>query len=238
MIIDTPFALPVLTQWQRNKLLGFAEQALSAQQQVVNSTSKGILHYTLQQKRRHTRLKHYPPNDRIDLKTGAQYFYHCHRENKKSREHGHFHCFIRYKQIPKRVKPKPLSDWDKHIHNPMTHLVAIAMDRYSQPIRLFTVNRWITSEIWYDAHHAPYFLKRFKMALQDDPYWQVLDSWVEAMLKLFSPQIIWLQQQRDILMQNHQLKNPDINIYDDESLEEISEINIDLKQQVEWLLNR
>jgi hypothetical protein len=182
-------------------------------------------------------MNHYPKGDRIDHATGAQYFYHCHREDMDKEEHGHFHCFLRYKHIPKRRKPTPLADWDKYINNPMTHLVAIAMNRYGQPIRLFTVNRWVTSETWYDAHHIPSFLKKFKMSLTDDPYWQVLDQWVDGILKIFSPQIAWLHNQRDKIMVKHALEHPHQNIYEDKTIEELSEISIDLKTQIQWLID-
>ena len=236
MLADTNFILPPLTPWRKSKLLGYAEQVLTAQQQMSTNKGKNILHYTLQKKRCHTRMSHYPKGDRIDHSTGSQYFYHCHRESTEREEHGHFHCFIRYKRIPKTYKPTPLADWDKYIDNPMTHLVAIAMDRYGQPIRLFTVNRWVTSEIWYDADYSPKFIKRFKMSLTDDPYWQVLDQWVDAMLHLFAPQIAWLHHQRDKAIAEHKLKNPDNNVYEDSNIEELSEITIDLKNQIHWIL--
>ncbi|KTD75165.1 DUF6969 family protein [Legionella waltersii] len=237
MINQSEFILPALTNWKRNVFLGYASQVLEMQQKMSTKKGKNILHYTLQKKRRHERMSHYPKGDRIDKTTGSQYFYHCHRENFESSEHGHFHTFIRYKHIPKRVKPLPLPDWDKYIDNPMTHLVAIAMNQYGQPIRLFTVNRWVTSEIWYGSEHASYFLKRYKMTLEDDPYWQVLDKWVEGMLHLFSPQIIWLQKERDRRMEENQFAKPGENSYTDHTLEELSEISIDLKQQIEWVIN-
>lgn len=236
MLENTPFNLPALTRWRKTKMLGYAEQVLTSQQQMTTSTGKNILHHTLQKKRRHKRMDHYPKGDRIDHQTGAQYFYHCHRENIESAEHGHFHCFLRYKRIPKRVKPTPLSDWNKYIDNPMTHIIAIAMDRFGQPIRLFTVNRWVTSEIWYDAIHTPNFVRRFNMTLADDPYWQVLDQWVDGMLHLFSPQIAWLHHQRDTAIQHHYLHNSNENVYENREVEELSEISIDLKTQIQWLL--
>lgn len=236
MLSNSVFNLPTLTPWHKSKMLDCAERVLSTQQHMMTNKGKTILHYTLQKKRRHTRMHHYPKGDRIDHKTGAQYFYHCHRENLDLNEHGHFHCFLRYKQIPKRCKPTPLADWDKYIDNPMSHLVAIAMDRYGQPIRLFTVNRWVTSEIWYDAEHASSFIKKFKMTLADDPYWQVLDQWVTAMLQLFSPQISWLHQQRDKAVAEHSLQNPGSNVYENANIEELSEIHIDLAKQVQWIL--
>jgi hypothetical protein len=119
----------------------------------------------------------------------------------------------------------------------MTHLVAIGMNQYGLPIRLFTVNRWVTSEVWYDAEHISYFLKRYKMTLTDDPYWQVLDRWLEGMLHLFSPQIEWLHKARDEQMKNHLAKDPTANPYMDYELEELSEIPIDLKKQIEWIIS-
>ena len=153
-----------------------------------------------------------------------------------SEEHGHFHCFLRYKHIPKRIKPTPLDDWDKNIDNPMTHLVAIAMNRFGHPIRLFTVNRCVSYEVWYDAKHITHFLKCYKMTLSDDPYWQTLDQWVEAMLQLFSPQITWLLHQRDAFIEQQKILKPTDNVYEDHTIEELSEIHIDLKDQVQWLL--
>ncbi|KGP63600.1 hypothetical protein EP47_06490 [Legionella norrlandica] len=237
MTNESEFILPKLSRWHKKNFLGYASQVLEAQQQMTISKGKNILHYTLGKKRRHERMSHYPKGDRIDRTTGSQYFYHCHRENFESNEHGHFHCFLRYKHIPKRIKPAPLPDWDKYMDNPMTHLVAIAMNQFGQPIRLFMVNRWVTSEIWYNAEHALYFLKRYKMTLMDDPYWRVLDRWVEGMLHLFSPQIVWLHQERDRQIQLYQQNNPAGNPYADHELEELSEIQIDLKKQVEWIIS-
>lgn len=237
MTNKSDFSLPELSKWHKKNFLGYASQILEAQQQMTSSKGKNILHYTLRKKRRHERMNHYPKGDRIDHNTGSQYFYHCHRENFESKEHGHFHCFLRYKHIPKRIKPAPLHDWDKYIDNPMTHLVAIGMNQFGQPIRLFTVNRWVTSEIWYNAEHIPYFLKRYKMTLMDDPYWRVLDQWVEGMLHLFSPQIIWLHQERDNRIHLHQQNGSIDNPYTDHELEELSEISIDLKKQIEWVIS-
>lgn len=235
MITHSDFNLPQLSKWHKNIYLNYAKQVLEAQQLMTTNKGKNILHYALKKKRRFERMSHYPAGDRIDHQTGAQYFYHCHRENFESTEHGHFHCFLRYKHIPKGIKPAPLADWDKYIDNPMTHLVAIAMNQLGQPIRLFTVNRWVTSEIWYSAENCARLLKHYKITLRDDPYWQVLDKWVEGILNLFKPQILWLHQERDKKIQYHQasVDNP----YIDYEIEELSEISIDLKQQIEWVIS-
>lgn len=235
MHTDSEFILPQLTRWHHKRFLGYATQVLTAQQQMMAKKGKNILHYALQKKRKYEHMSHYPKGDRIDHDTGSQYFYHCHRENYETTEHGHFHCFMRYKHIPKRIKPASLTDWDKYIDNPMTHLVAIGMNQLGQPIRLFTVNRWVTSEIWYEAQHIHYFIKQYKMTINDDPYWEILDKWVEGMLHLFAPQISWLHQQRDLRIKTYQA-NHSAYPYDDYDLEELSEISIDLPKQIEWLI--
>ena len=235
MCTHSEFILPQFSKWHRKRYLDYATQVLESQQ-LMTKDSKNILHYTLNKMPSYLHMDHYPKGDRIDHSTGAQYFYHCHRENYESTEHGHFHCFLRYKQIPKSIKPTPLPDWDKYFDNPMTHLVAIGMNQLGQPIRLFTVNRWVTSEIWYSAEHTARFLKRYKMTLMDDPYWQVLDKWIEGILHLFTPQILWLRQERERKIQFHLTNTSIDNPYLDYDLEELSEINIDLKQQIEWIL--
>lgn len=231
------FTLPTLTAWKKRRFLEHAERVLQAQQHIQSEDGKNILHYTLNDLPFHEHMIHYPKGDRIDYNTGAQYFYHCDRENQDLEEHGHFHCFLRYKHISKHIKPKSLSDWDKYIENPMTHLVAIAMNRFGQPIRLFSVNRWVTEEIWYDACHTPSLIRRFKMTKEDSPYWQVLDQWVDGMIRLFAPQIEWLNLQRDKVMNEQLTKNPDINLYEHAPLEVISDISISLPQQIQWIIN-
>ncbi len=237
---QTEFVLPSLTHHRRAKLLSYAKRALSAEQRMLNTQGENIVHYTLNDQEKHLHLQHYPKGDRIDKQTGAQYFYHCHRENFDAFEHGHFHCFMRYPQIPKHIKPKSIPDWDKYMDNPMTHLVAISMSQYGKPIRLFTVNRWISSEIWYDSKYINRNLSLFKMSLTDNPYWQVLDDWIESILNLFSPQIIWLHQQRDEMIkqleEKQQYSNNAISVYEDSNIEELSSISIDIQTQIQWLL--
>jgi len=233
-----PFELPKISANKRAKLLRYAQRLLSAEQCMITNSGENILHYTLRDKKQHLRMNHYPKGDRIDHETGAQYFYHCHRENYDRAEHGHFHCFLRYPKIPEHIKPTPFHDWDKYIDNPMTHLVAIGMNQLGKPIRLFTVNRWVSSEIWYDSKHTRFILNRFNMSLTDDPYWQILDQWVEAMLHLFSPQIQWLHQMRDQFLNHYQSKQThQPHLFDNEKIEELSDIEIDLTTQIKWLLD-
>lgn len=235
-IQPSEFILPSISLHQKARLLKHAEQVLINHHGMITKSGRNILHHTLQRKRKHIRLKHYPKGDRIDKQTGGQYFYHCHREDEQSEEHGHFHCFLRQHAIPSSIRPKALADWDKYQDNPMTHLVAIAMNRLGQPIRLFTVNRWVTEETWYSARNMSRLLKRFKMTLSDDPHWTVLDQWVENMLHLFSPQITWLYQQRDFNLRTLARQHPDTSVYENTQFEELSSISIDLATQIQWLM--
>ncbi|MBN9230280.1 MAG: hypothetical protein BGO90_07940 [Legionella sp. 40-6] len=235
MITATPpFALPRLNAANKERYLHYAMQILEAQKHMLGEDGKNLLHYLLKNRERYERMTHYPQGDRIDSVSGAQYFYHCHRENFASTEHGHFHCFLRYKNIPTSIKPSALKDWDYYIENPMTHIIAIAMNQMGQPIRLFTVNRWVTSEIWYDASNMSKIIKNYQLNLTHS-YWSVLDHWVEGIIHLFTPQITWLHRQRDRYMQ-HQIDSGNVNPYTDRSLEELSELSIDLKKQIEWVI--
>lgn len=226
--VQVHFQYPTLTPAQKNQMLTYAEQTLRAAEHMLNPQKKHhLLHYTLLHHQHHRPQQHYPKGDRIDANTGAQYFYHCHGEARANEEHGHFHCFIRYAHIPKHIKPHPLPDWDKYIDNPMTHLVAIAINRYGKPIRLFTVNRWVSSEIWYDAIHTEQLLAQFKFTHNAHPHWSMLDQWIEGMLHLFAPQIIFLAKARDQMIKNR---------YTDQTLSELSTLPIDLEQQIQWLL--
>jgi hypothetical protein len=232
-----PFQLPDVSERQRTRLLRHALKLLDAQRKMSMPNGRNIIHYTLQSERQPLRMAHYPKGDRIDYNSGAQYFYHCHRENLKRQEHGHFHCFLRAAGIPDRIRPKPLPDWDKHIDSPMAHIVAVAMNRYGWPIRLFTVNRWVSAETWYAGRHTPAFVRKFKFE-GDDDHWGVLDSWMESMLQLFAPQIAWLSQQRDETIARWQRAHPDKNAYEARRLEELSELPVNLNAQVRWLTGR
>ena len=230
------FSLPQLTKYQHASYVRYAKQVLEAQQHMSSPEAQNIIRYTLENNSHHVQMTHYPQGDRIDRDTGAQYFYHCHRENFETEEHGHFHCYLRYPHISKRIKPLPLADWDKNMANPMTHLIAIGMNRYGQPIRLFSVNRWITDEICYEAKHTARFVKQFKMTKTDSYYWQNLDRWVEGMIHLFAPHIQWVNSARDMVLSNFQKLNPDCNVYEEQRFDVLSEMHINLNQHIQWIL--
>src|SRR3546814_8384282 len=97
---------------------------------------------------------HYPPGDVYDHETHGQYYYHAHAADQRfDGEHGHFHTFVRPKGMPPGVRPAPLPGFAAPAdpNDALSHLVAIAMTPGGLPFRLFTVNRWVTGEVWYRA---------------------------------------------------------------------------------------
>ena len=122
---------------------------------------------------------HYPAGDVFDSRHGAQYFFHAHGAAQRDEaEHGHFHSFVR-----------PVGTGKLH------HLVAVSVDRASQPIRLFTVNCWVTEDSWIRAPAAIALLDRFILDGPRPSRW--VNRWLAALLRLFRPQIEHLLHQRD-----------------------------------------
>ncbi len=179
---------------------------------------------------------HYPPGDVYDHETHAQYYYHAHppegRARKFGPEHGHFHTFLRPKGMPPRVKPAPVPDYKQPDgdNDALTHFVAIAMDRAGYPIRLFTTNRWVTGETWYEAKAVISVLDRFVIDLAY-PSWPV-NMWITAMLRLFGPDIEALLVERDRAVDDWRRRYPGDNVYEDRRLEITSIRDISVEAQI------
>lgn len=174
-------------------------------------------------------MTHYPEGDVYDGETHAQYYYHAHR----SGEHGHFHTFLRQKGMPAGVKPVPEAasrDWPKG-DQALSHIVAISMDRYGSPTGLFTTNRWVTGETWYAAKDVCAMLNRFAID-QAYPSWPT-NRWLTAMVRLFRPQIEVLLLERDARLKEWIAEHPDVDTFEDRNLEVLSEVKIDVDEQVE-----
>lgn len=174
-------------------------------------------------------MAHFPKGDVYDAETHAQYYYHAHREA----EHGHFHCFLRAGGMPDGVAPAedpPARGWpagDKAI----AHLVAISMDRFGNPTRLFTANRWVTAETWYPAADVIRMVDRFSVD-HAYPSWPT-NRWLTAIVRLFRPEIAALIEARDCVFAERAAHNEDLDPWEDRALETLSEINIDVAVQRE-----
>ncbi|RIA56001.1 DUF6969 family protein [Dichotomicrobium thermohalophilum] len=171
---------------------------------------------------------HYPAQDIRDPATGVQFYYHAHPEHDRGAgEHGHFHVFA-----PAGVEgPQPADD-NGHLPaggQSLCHLIGISMDAYSQPIGLFTTNRWVTGETWLPAEDVIERVRAFEMQPQE-PFAQTR-TWLAGMMTLFRPQIEALITERDRRVAAwHEEKGGDI--FEDRALNRTSAAPINLADQI------
>ena len=175
---------------------------------------------------------HYPEGDVYDHETHSQFYYHAHPQGERGNEHGHFHTFLRPLGMPPGVKPALVPDYEapEDENDALSHLIAISMDEFGVPIRLFTVNRWVTGEVWYVAADVRAMLDRFVID-HAQPSWPV-NRWVSAMIRLYRPQIGALLDARDEAVEAWREAHPDRNVFEDRDFDLTSMTTIDVDQQI------
>ena len=177
---------------------------------------------------------HYPSGDVYDHESHAQYYYHAHPVDRRFEgEHGHFHTFLRPKGMPPGIRPAPIqgAPVPENSNDALSHLIAISMDGGGEPFRLFTVNRWVTGEVWYEAEDVCRLLDGFRIG-HAQPSWPT-NRWITAMVVLFKPQIRALVEARDRCIEAWQSTRPDGDTYEDRNLEVTSYIDISVEHQLE-----
>ena len=183
-------------------------------------------------------VKHYPKKPVYDGESFCEYYYvknakQLNEQDLQNTEHGNFHTFFRGRALKNAgVSPVPLPDFNPEmdIMDIKSHLVGIGMSHYGTPARLFTVNRWVTRDVWYKAEDLIKMLNNFEVDMAH-PSWPV-NLWVTHMMILFRPQIETLLLQRDKKIVQWQQKYNSENIFKDEKLRAISYVNIDLDSQI------
>lgn len=175
---------------------------------------------------------HYPAGDVYDHVSHAQYYYHAHPQELRGGEHGHFHTFLRPKGMLEGVRPALLSDYvaPEDENDALSHLIAISMDKFGIPIRLFSTNRWVTGETWYRADDVTAMLDLFEID-HAQPSWPV-NRWVTGMIRLFHPQISALLKARDERVAAWEAEHGDRNVYEDRDLEITSLVDISIDDQI------
>jgi len=162
-------------------------------------------------------MEHYPRDDVFDATSHSQYYYHAHRGPV---EHGHFHCFLRAGNLPDGVQPldwpNATTDWPRD-DKAISHLVAISMDAWGEPIGLFATNRWVTDETWFPAEDVIRMLDRFEID-HAKPSWPV-NRWLGAMLRLYRPWIIALLRHRDAIISERLRATPNDDVLENRALE-------------------
>lgn len=168
---------------------------------------------------------HYPAGDVYDWSSHSQYYYHAHppdhRGNEWGEEHGHFHTFLRAQGMPADARPAdvPGAAAAAGCDESLSHIVAISMSREGLPVRLFTTNRWVTGEQWYDAETIIGMIDRFK--IESAVPSRAVNNWITGMLRLFRPQIEMLLRRRDAALKDWQARHATaaLSAYDDRDLE-------------------
>lgn len=107
------------------------------------------------------------------------------------------------------------------------------MDKKGFPIQLFTTNRWVTDETWYDAATVISMLDSYNMD-HTYPSWAT-NRWLSAMLRLFRPQIEELIRMRDKKIVLWQKKYPKKDIFEDRKLEVTSTFPVSVEKQIRSL---
>jgi hypothetical protein len=114
------------------------------------------------------------------------------------------------------------------------------MDPQGSPFRLFTVNRWVTGEVWHRAADVIALLDLFEID-HTWPSWPV-NRWVSAMIPLFRPQIVALIEARDRTIEGWVAEGDGSDaayeeVFEDRNREITSHLDIDLEQQVASIQN-
>jgi hypothetical protein len=192
--------------------------------------------------------RHYPEGEVYDPASHAQFFYHRHpggaRGPADPSEHGHFHLFLRGDGIPAGVTPLLLPEiavanaplppqsapLKRGSRDEVCHIVAIAIDARGEPVRLFTTNRWVTGETWYRADDVIGMLDRVRCGSGISP--ALVGRWIEALVRLFQPEIAVLLRNRDKAVMDWRWRWPRGNVFEDSRLEVPSSFEIDLEARL------
>lgn len=186
--------------------------------------------------------RHYPADDAYDPLSHAQYFFHRHPASpaEQLQEYGHFHLFLRAEGMPAGVTPLLLPEaaianlptppqaapLKRGARDEVSHLVAIAIDRRGEPIRLFTTNRWVTGETWYRADDVTRMLDRFGLDAAEPA--GALNRWIGAIVRLYQPEIAMLLRRRDEAVMDPRRRRRRMDVFEDPKLEITSSLPIDL----------
>ena len=195
---------------------------------VLKKTGDNIVGELLRDAGTFYQWQHYPKGDVYDRDNGSQFYYHAHPKTSRPGEHGHFHTFLRATGMPRGMEPVPYAGeavWPLGADS-LSHIVAISMDKKGIPTGLFTVNRWVTGEYWYDGADILRMLDRFEIS-HTRPSWPV-NRWLGAVLRMFRPQIEALIRARDGTVAAWQGEE---NVFEDRGLEVTSWCRISLAEQ-------
>ena len=137
-----------------------------------------------------------------------------------------------HEAVPPGVQPVPYDgteEWPEGDEK-LSHLIAVSMDTYGFPIRIFTTNRWVTGENWYPAADVRVMLDRFLID-HAFPSWPV-NRWISAMVGLYRPYIDVLLEARDEVVEQWRQERPDSDVFEDRDFEIASALPISVDDLV------
>ena len=206
-------------------------------QRLVQKTGHNIVGEVLRGAGTFTEWNHYPEGDARDPEAHSQYYYHAHPpDGRDMPEHGHFHLFLRERGMPSGVAPAPGQSLPEGDNAILCHLVAVSMDEYGIPIRLFTVNRWVTGDVWYPAGDVGRMLDRFDIDVVSPNL--AVNRWISAIVKLFRPQIVSLLDARDSKVDEWRRSHPGEDVFEDRRLEVTSMMDVSVDEQMDQISRR
>jgi len=184
-------------------------------------------------------LSHYPTDDVYDADSKSQYYFHTHRG--LSGEYGHFHTFLRTGGMPASLNPiknTGKEPWPSGT-DALSHLICISMNQQGYPIGLFTTNRWVTGESWYEAEAVIQMLDRF--AVDHAHPNLAVNQWITAIFALYRFEMVELIRLRDQKIKEWRAGHPKKDVFEDRKLEITSykTIDVDVKiNDIQQALNK
>jgi len=223
VVIDQEALYHSLVYLSTSRLLDmqFAGEEILRWEEILDKTGTNVVKEVIRKQGPLDKFEHYPKNDIIDNETCSQYYYHSHRRG----EHGHFHVFLHRDGMPETIAVST-----SPVTVPYAHIVAISMDYRGGAIGLFTTNQWVTGEDWYTAIEVAQMMEHIKID-HAYPSWPA-NQWMNAMMRLFYPQIIDLMCERDNVVAIWNQMHPGMHIFDNRDLEILSEKSISIELQM------
>jgi hypothetical protein len=229
--VDQDRLIARLQQLPRGELLALYDAAAEATECAAAMAQNGTNPVTevLAGAKRVEEWAHFPPGDVIDAGTHSLFYYHSHAaEERVAGEHGHFHTFVRAKEIDAAVTPAPRQDAGDG--GAAAHLVGISTEASGRLMRLFTTNRWVTGETWHDAEAVIGMLDHFDITTPAPS--RELNRWVSATVRMFRPQIVDLVRARDAAVAAFARTHPQSDVYENRDLMVTSEATVDFLGQI------
>ena len=167
-----------------------------------------VLHDVAQVEQEHK----YPEPGLTFAGQGVRGFYHCHDAAlRPADEHGHFHLFLHG-----GGDQEPLQNW--------VHLAGLSMDRLGQPLRWFTVNRWVSDGPWWSAPELVTLMHQATVAEGLLP----VEAWLLAMLAVYQRELTLLLHARDNALTPLMVSEDDQPVLEDRRYYELSTCAINL----------